>query len=89
MFKFLTPSKLFRGAFRWYSTKPFIDTHTHIDFILQKKKMSLPQLKSLFGPNYKACITVCCTKDSFEATDEMIASNPDIYAAYGNLFVKN
>ncbi len=67
----------------------FVDTHTHVDHILDKFKLSLDAfpafIKENFPPELEKCISVCCEIESFEATEKIVGFD-FVYAGMENLF---
>ncbi len=62
----------------------YIDTHCHLDMILEKlKSQDLDTLlSSSFPPEFEGCITVCCHPHSIKATLDFI-KHPKVWAAFG------
>lgn len=71
-------------------TTQFVDTHIHIDYILQKVNKTVPDLDSFIEENFakmsegrwEKSIHICCDQLSIEPS-MMIIEHPSIYGALG------
>eukprot|EP00276_Gloeochaete_wittrockiana_P003546 CAMPEP_0184657158 /NCGR_PEP_ID=MMETSP0308-20130426/17019_1 /TAXON_ID=38269 /ORGANISM="Gloeochaete witrockiana, Strain SAG 46.84" /LENGTH=264 /DNA_ID=CAMNT_0027094593 /DNA_START=91 /DNA_END=885 /DNA_ORIENTATION=+ len=65
----------------------YVDTHCHVDAILERLKVPLDSATDLkflnFPATYDRCITVACEVESFEPTMRRLINIPDVYAAFG------
>lgn len=68
----------------------FIDTHIHIDYCLQKKNLTIPDMNSFIDEyfdkmsenKWEKAIHVCCDPVGIEGS-EMIIQDPRIYGSFG------
>jgi TatD DNase family protein len=63
---------------------PYIDTHCHLDSILEK--LGVPDYAAFkaryLGPEYAGCISISCDPGSIGPVTELLA-NPEVYGAFG------
>ncbi len=66
------------------SSLAFIDTHCHIDDILERLKIgSFPELRNqFFPPEFQGCVTISCDPNSIEITLKLLEEE-DVYGAFG------
>lgn len=62
----------------------FIDTHCHLDQILEKLGVAtFPELRTqFFPPEFEACLTISCDPDAIEPTLALL-DNDGVYASFG------
>jgi len=83
-----------RGVFRSFSTTTttrtrmakFVDTHTHLDYILRKNDLQVtdyPAFKEKnFPPEFDGCVSVCCDLESFDPTRHLMNNHNEVFAAF-------
>jgi TatD DNase family protein len=62
----------------------FIDTHCHIDMILEKHNLkSFDELKVEFPDEYEGLLHISCHPESMGFADELRREHSEVYCAYG------
>jgi TatD DNase family protein len=63
---------------------PFIDTHCHLDSILDRMKLSsFAELRTrFFPPDFAGCVTISCDPESIDPALGFM-ENPGVYGAFG------
>lgn len=63
----------------------FVDTHCHMEYILERQRMSLDQLKKTFPSNYDAVVSIFCDSASFSSFGmyEDLLKDDSVFGAFG------
>eukprot|EP01118_Nematostelium_gracile_P013368 TRINITY_DN5033_c0_g1_i1.p1 TRINITY_DN5033_c0_g1~~TRINITY_DN5033_c0_g1_i1.p1 ORF type:complete len:286 (-),score=75.87 TRINITY_DN5033_c0_g1_i1:2-859(-) len=62
---------------------PFIDTHVHLDFVMEKKGIkNFTDMRKEFGDDYLGAINVCCFSSSFDMMERLMEED-SIFASFG------
>ena len=72
-------------SFKITSKIKYVDTHCHVEYVLQKKKLfGFGKLKKSFPSNYEACISIFCDPAAFSSFGmyQELLKEESIYGAF-------
>ena len=82
-----TTETFVKGSFNPIEIESFIDTHCHLDMILNNGMKTFDELDDIrtnfFGSKFDGCVNVCCFPDGFDYCVQLQARFPYVFGAYG------